>query len=791
MALLRSASTRGKILALSVFTVIHVLVACASALASYGTSIRVGVFDCVPLCSKDPGTNGGMLVDILTYVAEEERWELVFVPGSLQQNMERLESGEIDVLVAAPYSKEQTRAYDFTRQTIISTWAQVYRRPNAAIRSILDLNGLSVGIVRDDPYNQEFRATVKSFNITCRFIEFVNYDEALNAIEKEWIDAAIVDRLYGIIHAKDRNVEKTTIIFSPVEFRYAVRKNINGKIISAIDYHVDALKKNPYSIYYRLLHQISGESINSRVLYYLKWGLVTTVVLLVPLLLMSMVLRYKVKVRTAELVRKNAELGNEIAMRRVAEQDLSRRKEYLTALHETTLELIGHLNLQDLLETIVSRAAVLVHAPHGFLYLHDAKKDMLEVRVGLGIFLPTVGKAEKPEEGLAGKVFQTGNPVVMDMNTDMCDAWPDDGSGSVYSDKFSVVGVPLTLGDTVTGVIGVARITSSAEFGREEIEVLSQFADMASIALNNAHLYARLEEELSQREKAERALEESEERYRNVFENTGSAMAIIENDMTLSMVNAEFEKMTGYGKYETEDVMKFVNLVAEKDRDRLKGHHRDRRCGDSSAPRAYEFTCIGKGKEEKDVYVRVSMIPDTKKSIISMVDVSELKRNEAERMRLAAVIEQSSEAVVIADSRAIIQYANPAFESLTGYSRREIIGEKTDLWVYSHVNKDAGYVISEDSMRRKRISNKRKDGTLFETETMMFPIKDASGAIVDYVIIMRDITVETQLESQLRQSQKMEAIGTLSGGIAHDFNNILTPIIGYSELALQSVAEGS
>jgi len=79
--------------------------------------------------------------------------------------------------------------------------------------------------------------------------------------------------------------------------------------------------------------------------------------------------------------------------------------------------------------------------------------------------------------------------------------------------------------------------------------------------------------------------------------------------------------------------------------------------------------------------------------------------------------------------------------------------------------------------------NRKKDGSLFEEDATISPVKNTRGEITHFVAVKRDITREIALESQLRQSQKMESIGTLAGGIAHDFNNILTAILGYVELA--------
>ncbi len=91
--------------------------------------------------------------------------------------------------------------------------------------------------------------------------------------------------------------------------------------------------------------------------------------------------------------------------------------------------------------------------------------------------------------------------------------------------------------------------------------------------------------------------------------------------------------------------------------------------------------------------------------------------------------------------------------------------------------------IREDGVVRDyEVTLKKKDGSLYETEVTASPVRNQSGDVINYVSIHRDITRQVKLEMDLRQSQKMEAIGTLAGGIAHDFNNILTAVVGHTEI---------
>lgn len=168
-------------------------------------------------------------------------------------------------------------------------------------------------------------------------------------------------------------------------------------------------------------------------------------------------------------------------------------------------------------------------------------------------------------------------------------------------------------------------------------------------------------------------------------------------------------------------------------------------------------------------------------------DLSERIVEEEQRRLLATAVDQSEESVVITDPEGIIEYINPAYVRTTGYSWHEVVGKrpgefksgKMPNYLYRLLWQD----ISAGKVWQGKIVNKKKNGELFTEDVIITPVKDRLGKISHFVAVKRDITRQDQLENLVRQSQKMQAIGTLAGGIAHDFNNILTAILGFAELS--------
>jgi two-component system cell cycle sensor histidine kinase/response regulator CckA len=287
------------------------------------------------------------------------------------------------------------------------------------------------------------------------------------------------------------------------------------------------------------------------------------------------------------------------------------------------------------------------------------------------------------------------------------------------------------------------------------------------------------------------ALLQSEEKFRTIFEHMAPGCDLDEIiykngkaiDYRILDVNPSYERLIGipraqavgalaselYGTGRAPNIKKYAGVDT------------------TGEPAVFDTFYPPTGKHLRIVASRIA----PGRLCILFTDVTERKRAEEERERLLSAIEQAGEAIVITDSEGAIQYVNPAFERVTGYTRKEANGKNPRI-LKSGKQDDLFYrnlwaTISSGNTFQGRMVNKRKDRTLFTEDATITPVRDASGRIVSYVAVKHDITDQLRLTEQLQQAQKMESVGRLAGGVAHDYNNMLSVILGFTELAMDKL----
>jgi len=302
--------------------------------------------------------------------------------------------------------------------------------------------------------------------------------------------------------------------------------------------------------------------------------------------------------------------------------------------------------------------------------------------------------------------------------------------------------------------------------------------------------FIEIVEDIDKQVRAEQALRESEEKFRSYIENAPVAVLVSTLEGRFTDCNPAAVALFGYDAA-TLKQMRAEVLYPEEDRETVMQEMESlARTGHVEG----EFRM--KRRDGRIIWVSLSVNSiGSGRALGFCQDITERKQTEEKRARLEMAVEQAEETILITDASGTILYANPAFERSSGYSREEVIGQNPRI--LKSGKQDAGFyqrmwtVLGRGEVWKGRFTNKKKDDTLHEEEATISPIRNAAGKIINYVAIKLDVTREVAMEAQLRQAQKLDAIGTLAGGVAHEINNPVNGIMNYAQLIADELQAGS
>lgn len=366
----------------------------------------------------------------------------------------------------------------------------------------------------------------------------------------------------------------------------------------------------------------------------------------------------------------------DITARKQAEERLRRQNEYLDALHETTLGLMGRLQLNDLMQALTHRAAKLVGTRHGYSYVNEPGQDEMEMNVGIGIFEKMIGTKARRGVGVTGVVWQTGQAMVLDDYQ----TWEGHLAKQGNEELRSIVGIPLKSGAQVVGVFGVAHTDAQRRFDETDVEILTRFAHLAAIALDNARLYAAAERELAERKRAHEQLRERQELLSSVLDTVEDGIYIVGQNGMMTFANRATERMVGAPHQEiasssyNDNRWKITTLDGEPFPEAEQPYTRVMASGEP----VYNVEQSIQRPDGRRIIVSINAAPlhDARGQVIgevaSMSDITERKRAEQELLRqkelLQTVFDHIPVMIGVFDSGGKYTLVNHEWEHTLGYS---------------------------------------------------------------------------------------------------------------------------
>jgi len=338
------------------------------------------------------------------------------------------------------------------------------------------------------------------------------------------------------------------------------------------------------------------------------------------------------------------------------------------------------------------------------------------------------------------------------------------------------------------------EITARRADGREFAAELA----LTRVAVPGAPVFTAYLRDITKRKRSEERLREAEAKYRTLVERLPLATYIntLGETIETSYMSPQIEPMLGYAAEDWYVPGFFPQILHPDDRDWVLAEAA--RVHSTGEPFSGEYRLVG--KDGRTVWIddhTMAVRDDEYRPLFLqgyLIDVTARKESEQalrqseEMYRL--VVENSGDMINLHDLEGHIRYVSPATVAVLGYESAELIGRNMMELVHPDDRKTVASVMTKgDPSITVEVRIRDKSGRWRLIESGATAVGDDAGTPTGILVIGRDVTESRHLEDQLRQSQKLEAVGSLAGGIAHDFNNVLTAVGGYSDLMLQELRE--
>jgi len=220
--------------------------------ASETTVFKVGAFDSYPLIFQDSdGQIKGLYVDLLTEISKQENIHLDYIFGTWEEGLQRIQSGEVDMLTSVGFTDERSKYMDYCKNPLLTVWGELYTLRSSEINGILELRNKKIGVLKSDIFLKNFHELTSKLDIKTILVEYSSYDDVFKAIMEKKVDGGIVDVTFGTAKQKEYKLRSSGIVFNPLDIYFTTGKNRNESLRSLSDLYLNYWKHQDDSVFSR------------------------------------------------------------------------------------------------------------------------------------------------------------------------------------------------------------------------------------------------------------------------------------------------------------------------------------------------------------------------------------------------------------------------------------------------------------------------------------------------------------------------------------------------------------
>lgn len=467
---------------------------------SASESIRIGTYDNKPLLFEENDQIKGFMIDLMNYIADKEDWDFEFIHSSWENSLNNLKNKQVDMLVAIAYSEERDEIFDFTNESFLTNWGQIYSHKNINIQSLFDLEGKKVAVLKEDIYyvgNGGIKELLSKFDIKVEYIELDSYQEIYTTIQNKKVDVGVVNRIHGYQNENKYDIKRSPVVLNPIELRVAFLENNGKEVLQQIDKHLKKLKEDKTSYYFKRLDYWLQHTEGLIIPKYLQYSFMALGLFLLVAIIIIYITRLQVKSKTQELELSNKELeekNDEIESAYQQVDDLSRKL-------KRTIELTDSLSKsalgkeEDFLSDLLHTAANLIsETDYGSVYLYEGDKVK---------FIDTIGHdlSSLQQIPILRKNFSVGKENINIINNIISHTTKN--MDEVLADKFTIATKPIKeslIFDLYLNKENIAGISldiakeSDKKYGNNAIMVMNAFKSLASAFFTSQRYYKMQDE---------------------------------------------------------------------------------------------------------------------------------------------------------------------------------------------------------------------------------------------------------------------------------------------------------